>query len=65
VDLTVTDPRFPGKTFHGTAESVYHQMVALNATVFDGEKKAHVRSLKKRDGEVSYIHSFRPKANTF
>jgi hypothetical protein len=52
VNLTVTDPRFPGRTFHGTAKSVYHQMVALNATVFDDEK-AGARSLKKRAGEVS------------
>jgi hypothetical protein len=63
VDITVTDSRFPGKTFRGTAESVYDQMVALNATVFGGEKKAHVRPLNKRAGEVSYTPSAQKQTN--
>jgi hypothetical protein len=34
VDLQITDPRFPGQTFSGTAESVYKQMKELKPELF-------------------------------
>lgn len=55
VDLTVTDPeRFPGKTFKGTAESIYHEMKALKPEYFVNETEpivtATAAAMAKRQG---------------
>lgn len=37
VDLEVTDERFEGMTFTGTAESIYHEMKDLKPELFENE----------------------------
>jgi hypothetical protein len=57
--LEVTDDRFPGVTFTGTAESVYEQMKALNPRAFsdvDSGDVVRARSVRKRSTVSS--HSF-------
>jgi hypothetical protein len=48
-DLEVTDDRFPGLTFKGTAKSIYEEMYALNPEAFaNNAQTANTRSLEKR-----------------
>jgi hypothetical protein len=49
VDMEVTDDRFPGITFTGTAQLVYEQMKALKPDAFsDDVDMIEARSLQKR-----------------
>ena len=65
VDLEVTDDRFEGITFHGTAESVYNQMEELDPDVFaNGTGTAlDPRSLEKREGSVCHNPSIHPQSS--
>jgi len=44
VEMEVTDDRFPGITFKGTAESVYGQMKALKPEAFTDVNSANLDS---------------------
>jgi len=44
VEVEVTDDRFPGMTFKGTAESVYAQMKALKPEAFTDVNSANLDS---------------------
>src|SRR5687767_2874735 len=51
VDLEVTDERFEGMKFTGTAESIYHEMKALKPELFANETEVDldlVNGLEKR-----------------
>jgi putative cell wall-binding protein len=51
MDMEVTDDRFPGITFTGTAQSVYEQMKALKPDAFSDDVDVvmvETRSLQKR-----------------
>ncbi len=51
MDMEVTDDRFPGITFTGTAQSVYEQMKALKPNAFPDDvdvDTVETRSLQKR-----------------
>jgi hypothetical protein len=57
VDLTVTNEHFPGKTFTGTAESIYEEMKALKPELFQESIEYSISgessNLEKRAGSVS------------
>jgi hypothetical protein len=54
-NLEVTDNRFPGVTFTGTAQSVNEQMKALKPEAFrngDNVETVQARSLRKRSSVI-------------
>ena len=60
VDLTITDPEnFPGKTFTGTAESIYNEMKALKPALFADVSVTETSiSLEKRGAPVRHSPDF-------
>ncbi|KAI9148389.1 hypothetical protein HJFPF1_12221 [Paramyrothecium foliicola] len=60
VDLEVTDERFPGVTFKGTAESIYKQIEALQPDFFLKEPEVDIDAdddvaLEKRQGTAAIV----------
>lgn len=49
IDLVVTDPRFPGRTFNGSIEEVYKQMAALKPELFEKRSPPEVSVSKRQE----------------
>jgi hypothetical protein len=54
VDLEVTDERFEGMKFTGTAESIYHEMKGLKPELFENETALETGTTLDKRQSVSF-----------